>query len=169
MTSSLGDAQLYFEVRSFQARESAALQGADYDTWLSMMTPDVVYRVPVVCVSDDASSTEAGPRELAHYDDTLDTLKIRVARMRSRMAWTEIPPSRVRYFVEPLTIRAEGQDVLVHSNFMVYQTRLQREENWYVGRRDDRLRRNGSQLLLAERRAVIDRTVLPGKNLTVFV
>jgi 3-phenylpropionate/cinnamic acid dioxygenase small subunit len=167
--SSLGDAQLYFEVRSFQAREAAALQAADYDTWLAMLAPDVRYWMPVVCVSDDASQTEASSRELAHYDDNLETLKIRVARMRSRMAWTEIPPSRVRYFVEPLSIRAEGDDVLVSSNFMIYQTRLQREENWYVGKRDDRLRRVGGQLLLADRRAVIDRTVLPGKNLTVFV
>lgn len=167
--SALTDMQLYFEVRSFQASEALALQSADYDAWLAMMAPDVVYRVPVVCVSDDASATEAGPQELAHYDDDLETLKIRVARMRSRMAWTEIPPSRVRYFVEPLRIRTEGADVLVNSNFMIYQTRLQREENWYVGRRDDRLRRDGSRLLLAERRAVIDRTVLPGKNLTVFL
>lgn len=167
--SILGDPQLYFEVRSFQARECAALQAAAYDDWLSMMAPDVAYRVPVVSVSEDVSATEAGPRELAHYDDTLETLKIRVARMRSRMAWTEIPPSRVRYFVEPLVIRAEGPDVYVVSNFMVYQTRLQREENWYVGKREDKLRRVGDQLLLAERRAVIDRTVLPGKNLTVFL
>ncbi|TAM04483.1 MAG: benzene 1,2-dioxygenase [Pusillimonas sp.] len=167
--SSLGDAQLYFEVRSFQAREAAALQSADYDTWLAMMLPDVTYRVPVVSVNEDVKASESGVRELAHYDDTLETLKIRVARMRSRMAWTEIPPSRVRYFVDPISIRAEGIDVLVTSNFMVYQTRLQREENWYVGRRDDRLRRVDSRLLLAERVAVIDRTVLPGKNLTVFV
>ena len=167
--SALGDPVLYFEVRSFQAAESLALQTADYDTWLAMMVPDVVYRVPVVCVSDDTGATESGPLELAHYDDTMETLQIRVARMRSRMAWTEIPPSRVRYFVDPLSIRAEGTDVFVTSNFMIYQTRLQREENWYVGRRDDRLSRVGTRLLLAQRVAVIDRTVLPGKNLTVFV
>jgi ethylbenzene dioxygenase beta subunit len=163
------DPQLYFEVRGFQAAEALALQSADYDSWLALMATDVVYRVPVVLVSEDAQATQAGPRELAHYDDTLETLKIRVARMRSRMAWTEIPPSRVRYFVEPLSIRAEGAYLMVHSNFMVYQTRLQREENWYVGRRDDRLRREDGRLLLAERVAVIDRTVLPGKNLTVFL
>lgn len=167
--SGLGDAQLYFEVRSFHAREAAALQAADYDTWLAMLAPDIRYRVPVVCVSEDVRLTEAGPRELAHYDDNLETLKIRVARMRSRMAWTEIPPSRVRYFVEPLSIRPEGDDIVVASNFMVYQSRLQREENWYVGKREDRLRRTGAGLVLAERVAVIDRTVLPGKNLTVFV
>jgi 3-phenylpropionate/cinnamic acid dioxygenase small subunit len=167
--SPLGDAQLYFEVRSFQAREIAALQSASYDDWLAMMAPDVVYRVPVVAVSNEAARTESGPRELAHYEDNLETLKIRIARMRSRMAWTEIPASRVRYFVEPVSITLDGADVRVTSNFMVYQTRLQREENWYVGRRDDRLRRSGSLLLLAERVAVIDRTVLPGKNLTVFV
>jgi ethylbenzene dioxygenase beta subunit len=167
--SSLGDAQLYFEVRSFQAREIAALQSANYDDWLAMMTPDITYRVPVVGVSQDSAGAESGPRELAHYEDTLETLKIRIARMRSRMAWTEIPASRVRYFVEPLSIVLDGADVRVSSNFMVYQTRLQREENWYVGRRDDTLRRSDSQLLLAQRVAVIDRTVLPGKNLTVFV
>lgn len=167
--NSLGDPLLYFDVRCFQAREVAALQSADYDNWLAMMAPDVTYRVPVVSVSEDVKATESGPCELAHYDDNLETLKIRVARMRSRMAWTEIPPSRVRYFIEPISIKTEGADVLVRSNFMVYQTRLQREENWYVGLRDDRLRRDGASFLLAERVAVIDRTVLPGKNLTVFV
>jgi 3-phenylpropionate/cinnamic acid dioxygenase small subunit len=167
--NALGDAELYFQVRNFQACEVAALQSADYDSWLALMAADVRYRVPVVSVSEDSRQTESGSRELAHYDDNLETLKIRVARMRSRMAWTEIPPSRVRYFVDPLTIRRDGQEILVVSNFMVYQTRLQREENWYVGRREDRLRRDGSGLLLVDRVAVIDRTVLPGKNLTVFV
>lgn len=167
--SPLGDIELYFAVKTFQAREASLLQAADYDGWLSLLAPDVRYRVPVVSVSEDRAGTEAKADELAHYDDNLDTLKLRVARMKSKVAWSEIPPSRVRYFIEPLAIERDGETVLVSSNVMVYQTRLQREENYYVGHRRDRLRQGPSGFLLAERVAVIDKTVLPGKNLTVFL
>jgi len=166
--NALANPHLYFEVKCFQAQEIALLQSAEYDQWLAMMTSDVVYRMPVISVSEDRAKTESGAGELAHYDDTLETLRLRVARMRSRMAWTEIPPSRVRYFVEPYAIEDGPEGVRVSSNLMVYQSRLQREENYYVGCRHDRLRRDGDGFLLAERVAVIDKVVLPGKNLTVF-
>ena len=166
--STLADPHLYFQVKCFQAREISLLQGAEYEQWLEMMATDVSYRMPVISVSEDREKTESGAGELAHYDDTIDTLRLRVARMRSRVAWTEIPPSRVRYFVEPYAIEDGPDGVRVSSNLMVYQTRLQREENYYVGCRHDRLRRHGGGFLLAERVAVIDKAVFPGKNLTVF-
>lgn len=160
--------ELYFEVKCLQSRETTLLQALDYERWLELFTADVKYRVPVISVTEGGDGAESGERELMHFDDTIDTLKLRVARAKSRMAWTEIPPSRIRYFVDPICIEKDGNELLVTSNLMVYQTRLQREENYFVGYRRDRLRKEGGAWKIAERYAVIDKTVLPSKNLTVF-
>lgn len=166
--SVLANPELYFEVKCFQSQEIALLQSGDYEAWLQLFTPDIRYRMPVINILEGREGTESAEDELAHFDDTLATLKLRVARAKSRMAWTEIPPSRVRYFVEPLSITHDGNEVAVTSNLMVYQTRLQREENYFVGCRRDKLRKVDGEWKIAERVAVIDKAVLPGKNLTVF-
>jgi 3-phenylpropionate/cinnamic acid dioxygenase small subunit len=166
--SALHSPELYFEVKSFLAQETALLQELHYERWLELLTADVKYRVPVMSVTEERASAESADGELMLFDDTIDTLKLRVARAKSRMAWTEIPPSRIRYFVDPIAIVKDGDDVLVTSNLMVYQTRLQREENFFVGSRRDRLRKEAGAWKLAERYAVIDKTVLQSKNLTVF-
>lgn len=166
--SVLHSAELYFEVKCFQSEEIALLQSTSYEKWLQLFTSDIRYRVPVITVVDDREATESRENELAHFDDTLATLKLRVARAKSRMAWTEIPPSRIRYFIEPYSISKDGDEVAVASNFMVYQTRLQREENLFAGYRRDRLRKVEGLWRIAERVAVIDKAVLPAKNITVF-
>jgi 3-phenylpropionate/cinnamic acid dioxygenase small subunit len=160
--------ELYFEVKSFQAQEIALLQSAAYADWLQLFTADIRYRVPVITTVETREGTESQEDELAYFDDTFTTLALRVARAKSRMAWTEIPPSRMRYFLEPYSITRDGDELAVASNFMVYQTRLQREENYFVGYRRDRLRKVDAQWKIAERIAVIDKAVLPSKNLTVF-
>jgi biphenyl 2,3-dioxygenase beta subunit len=156
------------EIQAFQAHEIMLLQSRRYDEWLKLFTADLHYWVPVASVNETGEL--ASPNELAHFDDTLETLTMRVRRAMSRFAWTENPPSRIRYFVTPLSVEQHpsAASIEVDSNMMVYQTRLQRESNLFVGGRKDVLRRVDGQFRIAVRKVTLDQAVLGAKNITVF-
>jgi 3-phenylpropionate/cinnamic acid dioxygenase small subunit len=56
----------------------------------------------------------------------------------------------------------------VHSNFIVYRTRLETDEDFFVGKRVDTLRKSEGGWKIAKRVMQLDQTVLNAKNLSVF-
>ena len=52
--------------------------------------------------------------------------------------------------------------------FFVYRNRLETETDMLVGRREDKLRREGGRLRIARRKIILDQSVLLAKNLTMF-
>ena len=56
----------------------------------------------------------------------------------------------------------------VHCNFIVYRSRGETEQDFYVGAREDRLRRVDGGWKIASRRMVLDQNVLTAKNLSIF-
>ena len=59
-------------------------------------------------------------------------------------------------------------ELTVHSNFIVYRSRGETEQDFYVGAREDRLRRVDGAWKIANRRMVLDQNVLTAKNLSIF-
>jgi 3-phenylpropionate/cinnamic acid dioxygenase small subunit len=86
------------------------------------------------------------------------------------MAWAEDPPSRTRHIITNIEVEAgDSQDELkVYSNFFMYRTRAETEQDFYIGSREDVLRRDNGQLRVASRKIVLDQTVLLAKNLSNF-
>jgi len=167
--SPLGSSQLFFSVREFIARETRLLQEGRFEEWLELFSRDIRYWMPIASVSDTRAGSESATGALALYDDTFETLKLRIERLRSRNAWTEIPPSRVRYFIEPYLIEQAGGKLKVASNVMVRQCRLQREDHLFTGYREDVLVEGPTGYSISERRIVMDEVVIQAKNLTVFL
>ena len=94
----------------------------------------------------------------------------RVARLDTGMAWAEDPPSRTRHFVTNVEVQPgdkEGE-LKVYSNFIMYRTRAETEEDFYVGSRQDVLRIVGGDFEIAYRRIVLDQNVLLAKNVSNF-
>jgi 3-phenylpropionate/cinnamic acid dioxygenase small subunit len=56
----------------------------------------------------------------------------------------------------------------VYSNFLMYRTRAETEQDFYVGCREDTLRREGGGWKIAYRKIVIDQNVLLAKNVSNF-
>jgi 3-phenylpropionate/cinnamic acid dioxygenase small subunit len=56
----------------------------------------------------------------------------------------------------------------VHCNFIVYRNRGETEQDFYVGAREDGLRRVDAAWKIARRRLVLDQNVLLAKNLIIF-
>ena len=53
-------------------------------------------------------------------------------------------------------------------NLLVYQSRLERTEVLYVGRREDRLRPDGDSWRIALRKVILDQTLIPRTMSTFF-
>ena len=108
--------------------------------------------------------------ELAILDENKQTLSARVARLDTGMAWAEDPPSRTRHLLANIEIEpghAESE-LKVYCNFIVYRSRSETEQDFYVGARRDVLRRVGGAWKIARRKLILDQNVLSAKNVSIF-
>ena len=93
----------------------------------------------------------------------------RVRKLQTGYSWAEDPPSRTRHLITNVQIRGERDGGLdVASNFHVYRTRLNSEEDSWIGHREDLLRRDGGAFKIASRRIFLEQTVLLARNLSNF-
>jgi 3-phenylpropionate/cinnamic acid dioxygenase small subunit len=65
-------------------------------------------------------------------------------------------------------VRATATEVTVQSRFLVYRNRLQDETDFFIGKREDVLRKVDGAWKIARRHIMLDQNVLLAKNLTVF-
>lgn len=162
-------AEVWSMIEDLYRREVLLLQSGRYEEWLSVFTEDVRYRAPVVRVADNREDVVAKEGDLAYYDEDLETLRLRAEKLASAMAWTEYPPSRLRYFVQVLEVEpVEGEEMLVRSNFLVYQTRLDDREHTFFGERLDRVKSVEGGWKVAARRIELDRSRMASENLSIF-
>jgi 3-phenylpropionate/cinnamic acid dioxygenase small subunit len=86
------------------------------------------------------------------------------------MAWAEDPPSRSRHLITNIEVEpGDGvSEVRVHSNFMVYRSRAETEQDFYIGARRDVLRRVAGAWKIATRKIILDQNVLLAKNVSIF-
>jgi 3-phenylpropionate/cinnamic acid dioxygenase small subunit len=172
------------EVEQFLYREARLLDDRKFHDWLTLFTDDVRYwmasrtnRYPKSSkaiaildldryVEDDIGRED----ELAILDETKETLSGRVARLDTGMAWAEDPPSRTRHMVSNIEVEAGAveSEIRVYSNFIVYRSRAETEQDFYVGARQDVLRRVDGEWKIAHRKLVLDQNVLLAKNVSIF-
>ena len=104
---------------------------------------------------------------MAFFDDDLTTLTLRVKRLSVGRAWAEDPPSRTRHLISNVRISdVDDDEITVMCNFQLYRTRLNSEEDSWIGRREDVLRRVDGELKLAKRHIYLEQTVILSQNLS---
>jgi 3-phenylpropionate/cinnamic acid dioxygenase small subunit len=172
------------EVEQFLYREARLLDERRFHEWLELLSEDIRYWMPVrsnrypkaskaISILDPDRYAEeelAKDDELAILDETKETLTRRIARLDTGMAWAEDPPSRTRHLIANIEVEAwEGEsEVKVYSNFIVYRNRGETEEDFYVGGRQDILRKVNGTWKIAGRKIVLDQNVLLAKNVSIF-
>ncbi len=175
------DADMFRGVEQFLYREARLLDERRFHEWLGLFTEDVRYRMTaranrypqsskaIVALAAERKAEE-DPDELSLFDEDIRTLTARVARLDTGMAWAEDPPSRTRHLITNIEIApdASASELTVHCNFIVYRSRGETEQDFYVGAREDRLRRVDGEWKIAGRRLVLDQNVLTAKNLSIF-
>ena len=168
------DSELRHQIEDFLYLEAELLDERRLREWLQLFTDDLRYWMPVrhnpldrpAELSEELS--KAG--ESFYFDDTKETLRVRIERLYSKTAWAEMPPSRTRRLVSNIRLKKnDGGEMEVHSNFIVYRTRMEKDEDFFVGTRKDVLRRIDGGFKIARRTIILDQAVLAAKNISIFL
>lgn len=171
-STALDDVVLQHEVEQALFHEAALLDAHEYDAWLETLTDDVTYWMPIrnTRASTDVAHEFTALGEGAYFDEDRKMLEIRVEKRTNGYAWSEDPPSRTRHCISNVRIVEKNgpAEVTVASNMIVYRSRLDTDEDWWVGRRIDRLRKVDGRWKIARREIYLDQTVLKSKNLSTF-
>jgi len=164
--------ELQHEIEQFLYQEAALLDEGKFHEWLTILADDIHYWMPT---RYNRSRRErelefSKPNEIALFDEDKASLKMRVKRLDTGMAWAEDPPSRTRHLVTNVQVRPreEGPEYDVSSNFLLYRTRLETDLNVFAGRREDVLRPTRDGWQIAKRTILLDQSVVLAKNLSVF-
>ena len=177
-------AEVIREVEQFLYREARLLDERRLHEWVELFTKDVRYWMPMrsnrypaeskaIGRLDQAQAAEAErvqQEELAILDETKATLQARIARLDTGMAWAEDPPSRTRHIISNIEVQ-EGEtasEFKVYSNYLVYRTRGEIEQDFYIGRREDVLRHVDGAWKIARRKIILDQNVMLAKNVSIF-
>ena len=167
------DSKLRHRIEDFYYLEAELLDERKLREWLALLTDDVRYWMPIrhnpLERPNDITDELSKPGEGYYFDDNMKSLKIRVERTYAKNAWAEVPPSRTRHLITNIRIKKDdGNEIAVHSNFLVYRTRMETDKDMFVGTRQDLLRRSNGSFKLAWRTIILDQAVLDAKNISVF-
>ncbi|MBX3314037.1 MAG: 3-phenylpropionate/cinnamic acid dioxygenase subunit beta [Actinobacteria bacterium] len=172
---------LDLEIARFLYREAALLDDRRWDDWLALWAEDGHYSVPIRrdVEGDDSwgrpvEECFGGPGELHYVDEPFLVASVRVAKLKTGKAWAEQPPSHTTRLITNVHVlddpdgEPDGDEVLVHSNFLVHRTRGATHQEQFVGTRRDRLRRSDDGWRIAGRRVFLNTSVLGVANLQLF-
>ena len=175
--------ELIREVEQFLYREARLLDGRRFHEWLQLFADDVRYWMvtrnnlyprsskAIASLNPGRNVDETVDEDgLAILDETKKTLEGRVARLETGMAWAEDPPSRTRHLITNIEVTPAhaSPELAVYSNFIVYRSRSETEQDFYVGTRRDALRRVDGALRISSRKITLDQNVLVAKNVSTF-
>jgi len=134
-------------------REAELLDGWDLDGWLLLLTDDCRYLVPATDTPDSVSP-ESDAFIIA---DRYPQIVARVRRLQSGSAFVETPSSRTRRLITNVRSRSPAPDTFeVTSNFAVYRSRRGVSHVFVGSYRHQVIRSVSGDLLVRERRVVLD-------------
>jgi 3-phenylpropionate/cinnamic acid dioxygenase small subunit len=79
------DDLLWRRVEAFYRRETILLQDRRYRDWLALMDENVEYRLPVTTGTAEGLVVEENA--IGYYDENLELLTARVAKLESKQSW----------------------------------------------------------------------------------
>ncbi len=163
--------RIYDQVVEFLYYEAELLDGGRFTDWLTLMTDDVSYSMPVR-LNREKSDKPTFSDAMGYFSEDRETLRLRVERLKTDFAWAEDPPSRTRRFVSNVRVAAGEQDgeVAVRSYLLVYRNRGDvADVDLISAERHDLLVRADDGWRLKKRMIMVDQANLGTKNLAIFL
>ena len=161
-------AGLRLQLEDLLYREAWLLDQDRLEEWLELLSENIHYWAPVRADMNRGKEDFSPRLRLAFFDDNKDGLRLRVARIRTGAAHADEPPSRVRHLITNVQVMEapDAETAKVASNFLVFKSRRNREENLFVGCREDTWRLDSDAWKLDERMILLDHNVI--ENITVL-
>lgn len=162
---------LQHDVEQFLFHEAELMDERKHDEWLELFAPDIRYVMPLRTNRGrrELHLEYSGAHESAYFDETLESLQMRIRKFTSGSNWAEDPPSRTRHLITNVRVRPlDGDEVAAKSNFLIYRNRLERQTEIFAGERHDVLRRENGSYRIASRRILLDQGTLLTSSLSFF-
>ena len=140
--------------------------------WFNLLTDDYTYEVPVRVARERHSGHPLYPKGSFHQNDNKFFVLKRIQRLETEKAWAEESPSRVRRLISGVIVMPGDDEnhYRVRSAFILYRGVDRVDGDILCGQRHDILRREADGTLkLAKRVVYLDHTVLPTRNLGIFL
>jgi len=154
-------------------REARLLDQERYTEWVALLTDDIHYHMPGIETRYRRDKTDqvGDLTRMAYYNDTLDDLKRRLARLETGTAWSEDPATRYVHMISNVEVEAAEKpgEYRVFSNFCAYRNRNERDQDTLYGHREDIWRSTPAGYRLAKRLIILKQNVLLSKNLNIYL
>lgn len=164
--------ETWFSVMQFYTREARLLDDLQFDDWVALFAEDARYWMPIVQnrIGRDIGRELTQRGELAHFEDDKTSLSNRVARLATGRAWAETPPGRTNHMISNVELIGEADGLSeARSQFLIYRSHLETDQEFFSGTRIDRLRPDPDTVWkIVDRRIILDHSVLTQKSLGIF-
>lgn len=166
------------EIEHFFYREAELIDNRRFDEWLDLLHCDIRYFMPMrrnVKFGQHAKleNTREG-EDMSWFDEGKWSLGKRVEQILTGVHYAEEPLSRVSHLITNVQVidvdpsLGQPSEVRTSCRFMVYLNRVEYETYTFVGKRYDRLVRDGNDWRIIHREIILDQNILLAKNLTTF-
>ncbi|MDB5699230.1 MAG: 3-phenylpropionate dioxygenase [Alphaproteobacteria bacterium] len=154
-------------------REARLRDQERYDEWVAMLAEDIHYHMPGIETRyrRDRTDQVTDLTRMAFYNDGLEDLLKRLARLKTGTAWSEDPPTRYTHLITNIEVETTERDgeYRVFSNFLAYRNRNERDQETLIGSREDIWRASGGGFILSKRLILLKQNVLISKNLNIYL
>jgi 3-phenylpropionate/cinnamic acid dioxygenase small subunit len=140
------------DIRAVEAwiyREARLADEHDYDAWEALWTDDALYWVP-------ANGTNPDPgRTMSVIYDNRSRIRTRILQLHTGKRHAQTPQSSLRRLVSNIEVLdADGDEISVGGNFVVYEARDRGTRTW-AGRYEYGLRDVGGSWLMARKKVIL--------------
>lgn len=151
------------DIENFLYREARLIDDEKFEEWLDLFAEDALYWAPCNRYDIDPNT------EVSLIYDDKARMNDRVWRLRSGLAYSQEPPSRLRHMLSNVEILAsDGDTVSVSSNFAIFEVRKSVQKA-FAGRVEHRLRREDGGWKIAFKKVELLNNDDPIDNLTFLV
>lgn len=162
---------LYFEISNLLYQEAYLLDSKKYEEWLSLLSEDIVYRMPLRVTTERSFGSDLVD-EMTYFEETKKSLTTRVKRLYTSSAWVENPAPRQRHFISNIVVEdgAKADEVQATSYFLFKRSRgadVETEEMF--GQRVDTIRKEDGVWKIAKRTIYPDQAVITTMNMAMFL
>lgn len=151
------------KIEKFLYREALLLDQSRVDEWLKLFADDAVYLAPIIETLDHRVTSDIFEEgRFCIFEEDKNVLTKRAQRLKTNYAHAEQPRSRVRRLITNILVTSDQNgEVEVHSNFLVFQSRRESTDVFFVGDRRDTLLESGESFLIKRREIVFAHRLLP--------
>lgn len=163
---------LRYEVEQFFNHEAELLDSRQFEAWLDLLADDLRYWMPLARNQEFGKWEDQHTREgkdLNWFDEGKFEIEQRVKQIMTGLHWAEEPISRTCHMVSNLQVTHSDVGLInTRCRFLVYRNRTETETDFFVGKRNDTLRREADGFRVTTREIFLDQSVLLAKNLSIF-